>query len=116
MEKGDSRSIAIPVTQENIDTVEKLLWDANLEHVLIHYRELNDELRKRIREADVSMKIEHTRAIRAENIQQGGTAYLFTITELAALYRIFEKQWINHEDEEANAAVDRIGRILREAR
>ena len=43
---------------------------------------------------------------------EDGTSYLFTINELKALYRIFWKQWIDHEDEEGLAVVNKISKIL----
>ena len=40
--------------------------------------------------------------------------YLFTKQELSALYRILEKQYINQEDEEAVAVVNRISKLVNE--
>lgn len=40
--------------------------------------------------------------------------YKFTIEELEALYSILERTYIDYHNENANAVVDRIGRIIRE--
>jgi hypothetical protein len=39
--------------------------------------------------------------------------YKFTKEEIQALYRILSHQWINREDEEALAVVDKISRIVK---
>lgn len=37
--------------------------------------------------------------------------YTFTLEEVHALYRLFERQWISKDDEEAKKVIDRITQI-----
>lgn len=53
-------------TKDDIDSLEKVAWDARVEHVLIWYRDTIEQLRQRVRESERATKLEHERAIRAE--------------------------------------------------
>ena len=57
-----------PPTDDEINVLEKVAWDADVEHVLIWYRDRIDQLRERLREADRAMKLERQRAIHAEKL------------------------------------------------
>lgn len=45
-------------------------------------------------------------------IQSGGNTYLFNIEELRALYRIFWKQYIDYEDEQAHIVANKVSNII----
>lgn len=60
-------SVTAP-TEDEINTLEKVAWDAGVDRALVWYRDQIDHLRARLREADVAMKLERTRAIRAEKL------------------------------------------------
>ena len=63
---GDPAAPASGPTEDEINRLEKAVWDANVDHVLVWYRDQIDHLRERMREADRAAKLERQRAIRAE--------------------------------------------------
>ena len=46
-------------TEADICVLEKAAWDANVEHVVIWYRDQITQLRERLRESQRALKVEH---------------------------------------------------------
>lgn len=53
-------------TEADICRLEKVAWDANVEHVVIWYRDQIAQLRERVRETEQAWKLEYDRRCRVE--------------------------------------------------